>query len=97
MTSTINIGTLILSTPDICGGRPRIAGKRFSVEQIASLNKEGLSPQEILQEYDFLTLAEIHAALAYYYANQEEIEKYLAEEKTEYERLLAESKMGQAQ
>ena len=89
MATIIDIGKLIVSSPDICGGRPRIAGKRFSVEQIAILTKEGLSPQEILQEYDFLNLAEVHAALAYYYANQEEIEEYLALEKVEYQKLLA--------
>ena len=89
MATIVDIGKLIVSSPDICGGRPRIAGKRFSVEQIATLTKEGLSPQEILHEYDFLNLAEVHAALAYYYANQEVIEEYLASEKAEYQQLLA--------
>lgn len=89
MVTTVDIGTLIVSTPDICRGRPRITGKRFSVEQIATLTKEGLSPQQILYEYDFLTLAEVYAALAHYYANQEQIEQYLAEETTEYQQLLA--------
>ncbi len=88
MVTTVDIGTLIVSTPDVCQGRPRITEKRFSVEQIATLTKEGLSPQQILQEYSFLTLAEVHAALAYYYSNQEQIEQYLAEETAEYQRLL---------
>lgn len=87
MVTTVNIGTLIVSTPDVCQGRPRITEKRFSVEQIATLTKEGLSPEQILQEYNFLTLAEVHAALAYYYSNQEQIEQYLAEETSEYQRL----------
>ena len=47
--------------------------------------KEGLSPQQIVSEYSFLTLAEVHAALAYYYANQEQIEQYLVEEEVEYQ------------
>lgn len=62
------------------------------MQQIAVLAKQGLNPQEIAQEYQNLSLAEVHAALAYYYTNQEEIEGYLAEEKAEYERLLADSK-----
>jgi uncharacterized protein (DUF433 family) len=89
MVTTVDIGTLIVSTPGVCEGRPRITGKRFSVEQIATLTKEGLSPQQILQEYNFLALAEVHAALAYYYANQEQIEQYLIEESAEYQQLLA--------
>ena len=92
MKTIVDIGTFIVTTNDICGGRPRIAGRRLSVQQIAVLAKQGLSPQEIAQEYQNLSLAEVHAALAYYYANQEEIEGYLAEEKAEYERLLAECK-----
>ncbi len=89
MTTIVDIGTFIVKTNDICGGRPRIAGRRLSVQQISVLAKQGLTPQEIAQEYQNLSLAEVHAALAYYYANQEEIEGYLAEEKAEYERLLA--------
>ena len=85
MVTTIDIGTLIVSTPDICSGHPTIAGKRFSVEQIAALTKEGLTPQSIREEYDFLTLAEVHAALAYYYANLEQIESYLASDLEEYQ------------
>lgn len=93
MATTIDIGTLIVSTPDVCTNRPRIRGKRFSVEQIAALTKEGLNPQQIKDEYDFLTLAEVHAALAYYYANQEQIEQYLAEDTAEYQQLLAQTKV----
>ena len=92
MVTTVNIGSLIVSTPDVCEGRPRINKKRFSVAQIATLTKEGLSPQQIVSEYSFLTLAEVHAALAYYYANQEQIEQYLQEETAEYQQLLAQYK-----
>ena len=91
MTTIVDIGTFIVKTNDICGGRPRIAGRRLSVQQISVLAKQGLTPQEIAQEYQNLSLAEVHAALAYYYANREEIEGYLAEEKAEYERLLADT------
>jgi uncharacterized protein (DUF433 family) len=49
-----------------------------------------MSPEEIAEEFEFLTLAQIYAALAYYHANKDEIEAYLAEEKVEYERLEAE-------
>ena len=94
MTTTIDIGTLIERTPGICGGYPRIAGRRLSVPQIAVLSKQGLSPDEIAREYESLSLAQVHAALAYYYANRDEIETYLAEEEAEYQRMLAESREG---
>lgn len=92
MVATVDIGTLIVTTPNICNGHPRINQKRFSVTQVATLTKEGLSPQQIVDEYNFLTLGEVHAALAYYYVNQEQIEQYLAEEVAEYQQLLAQYK-----
>lgn len=92
MTTTIEIGTLIVKTPGTCGGRPRIASRRLSVQQIAVLStREKLTPEEIVQEYESLTLAEVHAALAYYYTNLEEIEGYLADEQKLAEQLLADS------
>ena len=92
MPTITDIGMLIVRSPDTCGDRPRIAGTRFSVQQAAVLHKEGLSAEEIVKEYDFLNLAQVYAALAYYYANREEIERYLAEEAAEYDRLAAEAR-----
>ena len=89
MATITDIATLIIRSPETCGNRPRIAGTRISVQQIATLHKQGLSPIDIRAEYDFLTLAQIYSALAYYYANQAEIEAYLTEEAADYDRLLA--------
>lgn len=41
-----------------------------------------MTPEEITLEYPHLALAQIHAALAYYHVNPEEIERDLTEEKT---------------
>jgi hypothetical protein len=42
--------------------------------------KWGLSPEEIAEEYGHLSLAQVHAALAYYHSNQEEIEALIVAE-----------------
>lgn len=94
MTTTIDIGTLIVSTPGTCGGRPRIAGHRITVELIAIEHKAGLSAAEIVKERPQLTLAKVHAALAYYYANQAEIDASIAAEELELERWEAEYRAG---
>jgi uncharacterized protein (DUF433 family) len=102
MATVTDIATLIMRSPDICGVdlsvrstyRPHIAGTRISVQQIALLHQQGLSATDILAEYDVLNLAQVYAALAYYYANQEEIETYLKEEAAEYDRLVAEQSVG---
>jgi hypothetical protein len=39
-----------------------------------------MSPEEIAEDYPHLTLAQVHAALAYYHANREEIEADIAQD-----------------
>ncbi len=48
--------------------------------RVAAWYKMGLPPEEIAVQYGHLSLAQVHAALAYYHANPEEIEADLAEE-----------------
>jgi len=43
----------------------------------------GWSAEEIVVQYPYLTLAEIHAALAYYHDHREEIDRELAAEMDE--------------
>jgi uncharacterized protein (DUF433 family) len=80
MASVTEIGTLIDRDPDIRGGRPKIAGTGLTVSRIAGWYKLGMTPEEIALEYPHLTLAQVHAALAYYHVNREEIETDLAQE-----------------
>jgi uncharacterized protein (DUF433 family) len=78
--SGVEIGTLIDRAPEIRGGRPKIAGTALTVRRIVGWYKMGMSPAEIALEYPHLNLAQVHAALAYYHANREEIEDDIAEE-----------------
>ena len=94
MTTAIEIGTLIVRTPGTCGGRPRIAGTRITVENIAIDFNAGMSPQQIIDERPHLTLAQVYAALTYYYANKKQIDAEIATENAEWERLEADSMAG---
>ena len=87
MSHVIDIGALIVQTPEIRGGRPRIAGTGVTVGRIVGWYKLGLSPEEIADRIGHLSLAQVHAALAYYHANREEIEADIAAEDAEAERL----------
>jgi uncharacterized protein (DUF433 family) len=65
----------ITRTPGVCGGRPCIAGHRIRVVDIVVWHeKRGYAPDEIVGMFPGLTLADVHAALAYYFDHQEEIE-----------------------
>lgn len=74
------IGTMIDRNPHIRGGRPKIAGTGLTVRRIVGWYKIGMSPEEIALEYSHLTLAQVHAALAYYHANRDEIEVDIAQD-----------------
>jgi uncharacterized protein (DUF433 family) len=79
--ATKSLDQRIVRTPDTCGGKPRIAGHRITVQNIAIWHDRlGRSADEIASEYD-LELADIYAALAYYFANREEIDQSIREGK----------------
>jgi uncharacterized protein (DUF433 family) len=66
-------------TPGIAGGKPRVAGHRITVQNIVIWHdRMGKSADEIATEFD-LTLADVHAALAYYFDHREEIDKAIHE------------------
>jgi uncharacterized protein (DUF433 family) len=69
----------IESTPGVAGGKPRVAGHRITVQDIAVWYvRMGRSADEIADDYD-LTLAQVHAALAYYFDHREEIDNSIKE------------------
>ncbi|MEB3212666.1 MAG: DUF433 domain-containing protein [Leptolyngbyaceae bacterium] len=71
---TTIISDHIQITPGICGGKPRIAGHRIRVQDIVIWYEHlKMSPNEIVYHYPSITLADVHAALAYYYDHFDDI------------------------
>jgi uncharacterized protein (DUF433 family) len=87
MPTVTDIGSLIVRSDDIRGGRPRIAGTGVTVRRIVGWYKQGLTPEEIITEVPHLSLAQVYAALTYYHANREEIEVDMATEAAEAQHL----------
>jgi uncharacterized protein (DUF433 family) len=74
-------------TPDVAGGKPRITGRRITVQNIAVWHEYmGLSADEIASEYD-LSLGDVYAALAYYFDHRDQIERQIAEDEAFVEAL----------
>ncbi|MGB6045134.1 MAG: DUF433 domain-containing protein [Pirellulales bacterium] len=84
---SIALNAMLAQTVDVCGGRMRIDGTRITIHRIATLYKQGQSPEEIVQTYPQLSLAQVYAALAYYHANRAEVESELAAADTLYDEL----------
>jgi uncharacterized protein (DUF433 family) len=78
MRAVLEIGSLIATSDSIRGGRPRIAGTGVTVQTIVRWYRLGLTPEEIVDRVGHLNLAQVHAALAYYHANQAVMESEIA-------------------
>jgi uncharacterized protein (DUF433 family) len=65
----------IVSTPDTLGGKPRIANRRISVQDVVIWHHHmGLSVEEIATKYN-LSLDDVQAALTYYADHRDEIDE----------------------
>lgn len=92
----------IAKTPDVVGGKARIAGTRIRVMDIVVWHEyHGKSADEIVDMFSNITLADVHAAMAYYYDHREEIElafkqeaDFVAQTKAQYPSLLKEKLRG---
>lgn len=86
---TCTLENFIVKTPGVCGGQARIAGTRIKVKHVyVWVERMGKSPAQVVADYPQLTMAQVHAALAYYWSHQDEIHQDIANE----EKLAAELK-----
>jgi uncharacterized protein (DUF433 family) len=70
----------ISSSPEICAGQPHIRGTRITVGLIAhEVESLRMSPDEVIAAHPHLSLAQVYAALAYYFDHQNEIQSAMQE------------------
>lgn len=58
-------------------GNYYVAGTRISLDSIVHAFKRGESPEAIRQNFELLGLEEVYGTIAYYLANQAEVDAYL--------------------
>ncbi len=51
--------------PEVLVGKPVVKGTRIAVELVVGLLAQGWTVEQILEEYDHLTAADVQACLAY--------------------------------
>ena len=64
----------------------RITGTRISLDSIVYSFLNGQTAESIAQSFPVLTLEQVHGAITYYLANQSEIDSYLKESESQYEK-----------
>ena len=66
-------------------GNYYVAGTRISLDSIAHAFRRGESPETIRQNFELLRLEEVYGAIAYYLANQADIDAYLIRQNEKWE------------
>lgn len=69
----------IIRDPRVCGGDPTIAGTRIPVQSVVVSYQIYGDIDRVRRAYPRLDLTDIQAALAYYDAHREEIDRLIAE------------------
>lgn len=62
-----------------------VEGTRISLDSIVYAFQKGLSPESIVQSFPLLTLEQVYGAIAFYLANRNDIDAYLAAEAAAFE------------
>lgn len=71
----------IVSKPNVCGGKPCLAGTRIRVQDIYVWHElQGLSADEIVSRFAHLTMGDVYAALTYYWDHRDDIQRQMQEE-----------------
>jgi uncharacterized protein (DUF433 family) len=85
MTITLHADPVPLHVDDT--GAIRVGQSRVTLDVLIEYSRLGMKPEEIARGLDTLTLADVHAALAYYFRHQNEIDDYLGRREKEAEEL----------
>jgi len=64
-------------------GTIRVGGSRVSLDSVVHHFNLGATPEQIVQSFPSLGLAEVYAAIAYYLTRREEVEDYLQRQEAE--------------
>src|SRR4029077_16290520 len=85
-----SLGDRIVMTPGVRGGKPRIAGHRITVSDVAIWHERmGMTPDEIVSENPSITPAVVHAAPAYYFVHKDEVDQEIQDGEEFVEKLRA--------
>ena len=61
----MNYRNIITIEADKRGGKPCIRGLRMTVYDVLDYLASGMTPEQLLEDFDYLTLDDIHACLSY--------------------------------
>jgi uncharacterized protein (DUF433 family) len=89
MSTIIETSQIKLTRTD--AGVLRIGNTRVSLDSILIAFNQGATPEQILYDYDTLTLNEVYAAISYYLQHKAQVDAYLEERRVQNEEIRKET------
>jgi uncharacterized protein (DUF433 family) len=71
-------------------GVMRVGQTRVRLDTVITAWRQGESPEQIVENFDVLDLADVYAVISYYLHHRAEVDEYMARNQQEGERLRAE-------
>src|SRR5438094_7126584 len=62
-------------------GTVRVGGTRVTLETLLASFLDGAAPEQIIQDFDTLKLADVYAVIAYYLTNRQAVDAYLEDQR----------------
>lgn len=85
MSSTLVLEPLTIPLVRLENGVYRVTGTRIPLERIVECYQEGMTPEDIVRDFDTLRLADVYIVISYYLDHKEAVEEYMREQKQEAE------------
>ena len=87
ITSKLELQPLAIPLTRLDNGVYRVSGTRVGMDIVIEEFKDGATPEEIVESFDSLQLADIYTIIAYYLGHKEEVEEQLRQEDESAEEL----------
>lgn len=85
MSSTLVLEPLTIPLVRLENGVYRVTGTRIPLERIVECYQEGMTPEDMVRDFDTLRLADVYIVISYYLDHKEAVEEYMREQKQEAE------------
>src|SRR5262249_32609309 len=83
MAVTLNLDPRVVPLTQLDNGVYRVAGTRIPLERVIESHLSGASPEEIVDSFDTLRLADVYSVIGYYLENKNAVEEYLRAQEEE--------------
>ena len=69
-------------------GVARVGGTRVTLDTIVAAFRNGATPEQIVQDFDAVSLSDIYATITYYLHHRKEVEEYLTDRERQAQELI---------